>query len=267
MKKKRLIALVMMAIMGVSMIAIGVANADSVFAFEELNYGELVELYSKAGRAIWNTEKWSSVVVPIGLWQIEKDIPAGRWMIEAAENTSIDVVYGNKTMHGDVGVSYVDSIDDEHISVDEKFVISLEQNCYLEIKYGPARFTPKGKKNNYLFRDVRNSEIGKMKVDELRSLRNKIIEQIKLSDEWMDFVLSEGEYRMSLNDVRWWHLEAANNTKPVVYIGIDGVYTTSLGRERDSIDVNGMVFLPIAIKNGDVEFSTYIGKPEFLFEH
>ena len=46
-----------------------------------LSYDELVQLRDKINLAIWNSEEWQEVTVPIGVWVVGEDIPVGHWSI------------------------------------------------------------------------------------------------------------------------------------------------------------------------------------------
>ena len=61
-----------------------------------LTYDELVELKNQINLAMWSSSEWQEVEVPIGLWEIGKDIPAGTWRITPIENTnSMHLWYGD----------------------------------------------------------------------------------------------------------------------------------------------------------------------------
>ena len=60
-----------------------------------LTYDELVELKNQINLAMWNSSEWQEVEVPIGLWEIGKDIPAGTWRITPVGNVYMNLWYGD----------------------------------------------------------------------------------------------------------------------------------------------------------------------------
>lgn len=49
-----------------------------------LSFVDLVLLREQINLAIWNSPEWQEVTVPPGVYEIGKDIPAGRWSIRPA---------------------------------------------------------------------------------------------------------------------------------------------------------------------------------------
>ena len=63
------------------------------FAFAEvdlsgMSYDELVALKDQINLAIWNSQEWQEVTVPVGVWKVGEDIPAGHWTITVAPDGS-----------------------------------------------------------------------------------------------------------------------------------------------------------------------------------
>lgn len=61
------------------------------FAFAEvdlsgMSYDELVALKDQINLAIWSSQEWQEVTVPVGVWKVGEDIPAGHWTITVAPN-------------------------------------------------------------------------------------------------------------------------------------------------------------------------------------
>ena len=53
-----------------------------------LSYDELVELKDSINLAIWNSQEWQEVTVPMGVWTVGEDIPVGHWSISLSPDTS-----------------------------------------------------------------------------------------------------------------------------------------------------------------------------------
>ena len=81
-----------------------------------LSYEELVQLRDQINLAMWNSQEWQEVTVPVGVWEIGKDIPEGHWSIKPAYEDAIihlvytdrldeygkDITYGWKGWHGTI---------------------------------------------------------------------------------------------------------------------------------------------------------------------
>lgn len=64
-----------------------------------LTYDELVALKDRINLAMWESEEWQEVTVPIGVWKVGEDIPDGHWTIKAAPGQYYSwgsVKYGSK---------------------------------------------------------------------------------------------------------------------------------------------------------------------------
>lgn len=51
-----------------------------------MSFEELVALKDQINLAIWNSQEWQEVTVPVGVWKVGEDIPAGHWTITVAPN-------------------------------------------------------------------------------------------------------------------------------------------------------------------------------------
>lgn len=64
-----------------------------------MTYDELVALKDQINLAIWNSQEWQEVTVPIGVWKIGEDIPEGHWTIKPAPGGTTtwgSIKYGTK---------------------------------------------------------------------------------------------------------------------------------------------------------------------------
>lgn len=53
-----------------------------------LSYDELVQLKNQINLAMWNSNEWQEVTVPVGVWKVGEDIPVGHWSISLSTSTS-----------------------------------------------------------------------------------------------------------------------------------------------------------------------------------
>ena len=61
-----------------------------------LSFAELISLRDQLNLAIWSSDEWQEVSVPIGIWEVGKDIPAGHWMITPPDRDFGQVFYCQK---------------------------------------------------------------------------------------------------------------------------------------------------------------------------
>ena len=119
-----------------------------------LSFDELIALRDKINLAIWNSQEWQEVTVPIGVWKIGEDIPVGKWTIRMADNATsswgsfvytdrLDETGSFASSDGKVWHWYQlnpkDSSDNElPVSVD----LDCHENMYIVIERAPLVFTP-----------------------------------------------------------------------------------------------------------------------------
>lgn len=53
-----------------------------------MSFDELLALQEKVNQALFNCSEWKQVEIPLGVWDVGKDIPAGRYEIIAGPNQS-----------------------------------------------------------------------------------------------------------------------------------------------------------------------------------
>ena len=129
-----------------------------------LSYDELVQLKDQINLAIWNSQEWQEVAVPIGVWKIGEDIPAGKWTIKAASDNEIVgtfIFYCDKLENAGTEGSFKGSV---HVyqSIENEasgegwyptsFEIECKEGMYLVIKEGPALFMPSAGKPDLGFK-------------------------------------------------------------------------------------------------------------------
>lgn len=133
-------------------LAVTTAFAESI-DLSGMSFDELVALRARINMALWSTDAWQEVTVPIGVWEVGKDIPAGHWTLSATEGNTTYIFYGDKlkdadslSVSGDVYIneelistSYANYDENQHrVYMD----IDAKEGCYIIIRYGAAVFTP-----------------------------------------------------------------------------------------------------------------------------
>ena len=147
---KKLITIILL----LTMILPSVALAD-LPDISGLSFDELVQLREQINLAIWNSEEWQEVTVPIGAWQFGKDIPVGKWTISVASDSPYDwaaVVYCDKLKGTGIPSAASDcriwqsttmnSKSSDDVSSPTSIDIDGTEGMYIIIDKAPVVFTP-----------------------------------------------------------------------------------------------------------------------------
>ena len=120
-----------------------------------LTFEQLAALRDQCQMEMMKRDEWQKVTVPVGVWRIGEDIPAGHWNITASKNS----------IYGWGRITYCDKLDatgkkpdrrgssfyyetqvrypGSQASVESELVdIDLNEESYLIIEYGAMVFTP-----------------------------------------------------------------------------------------------------------------------------
>ena len=118
-----------------------------------LSFEQLVALKEKINLAIWNSKEWQEVAVPIGLYVVGKDIPAGSWTIKAAAVGFTVVAFGDKLEPNGREIAYSSYYYREEAWSGKEsnykpgkdpleFTITVKDGDYVQVDYASALFTP-----------------------------------------------------------------------------------------------------------------------------
>ena len=119
-----------------------------------LSYDELVQLKDKINLAMWNSQEWQEVTVPVGVWVVGEDIPIAHWSISLSPDTSskwAKIIYCDRLDESgtDAGnqfdckiYSYLNVAAPSNDRYPQKVDIDLQPGTYLIIGNGPVVFTP-----------------------------------------------------------------------------------------------------------------------------
>lgn len=75
---------VILSLVLVLLISFAVAEVD----LSGMTFSDLLDLQQKVNQALFKSEEWKEVEVPMGAWDIGKDIPAGRYELSAPDKVS-----------------------------------------------------------------------------------------------------------------------------------------------------------------------------------
>lgn len=87
---KKVLVVIIALILVVSM------SASADINLSDMSFEELKALQQQITLALWACDEWQEVEVPAGVYQIGKDIPAGKWTISPVSGGSLILVYGTK---------------------------------------------------------------------------------------------------------------------------------------------------------------------------
>ena len=130
------------------------AYAESI-DLSALSFSDLAALRDRCQFEMMKRDEWQEVTVPVGVWEIGKDIPAGHWSITASKNSP----------YGWGSLTYCDVLDETGKNVDmrassffwygqvkapgsqaavnsENIDLAVKDGGYLIIEFAPMVFTP-----------------------------------------------------------------------------------------------------------------------------
>lgn len=102
-----------------------------------MSFNELVELQSEVNKALWASDGWKKVEVPVGTYEVGSEIPAGKYTVSRYEDEGFQYFrVGTKIEKGRLR-GYTITSDLEH-----PLNVILEEGTFIEISDKPAIFTP-----------------------------------------------------------------------------------------------------------------------------
>lgn len=119
-----------------------------------MSFDELVALKARVNLAIWESEGWQEVKVPIGMYQVGKDIPAGKWTVRCAVASYAFVYFGDELEKGGAEIDYHGSTYGQSIIVSPdykryeadkdqtEFSFTVEAGDYIQIDKAAVLFSP-----------------------------------------------------------------------------------------------------------------------------
>lgn len=119
-----------------------------------LSFDELVQLRDQLNLAIWNSQEWQEVIVPIGVYKIGEDIPAEAWTISAASDNPRIGTYiyycrhlnsiGKEPAWDGTELFYqaIENKEDGGGYTPTSLDLTCKEGMYLIVRDGPAMFTP-----------------------------------------------------------------------------------------------------------------------------
>ena len=118
------------------LLSIALAFSAAETDLSGMSFDELIALQEQVNKALWNSDGWQEVTVPVGVYKVGEDIPAGRWTVmnSVDEDTYIWVY---KTIKNGELSDYIYSAP-----LEPKANVILEEGTYVEIQWNAVLFTP-----------------------------------------------------------------------------------------------------------------------------
>ena len=119
-----------------------------------LSYDELVQLRNELNLAMWNSQEWQEVTVPVGVWVVGEDIPINHWSISLSPDATrqwAKIIYCDRLDESglDAGnqfdckiYAYLNVASPDNDRYPQKIDIDLQPGTFLIIGNGPVVFTP-----------------------------------------------------------------------------------------------------------------------------
>lgn len=119
-----------------------------------MSYDELVQLKDKINLAMWNSQEWQEVTVPIGVWTVGEDIPVAHWSISLSPDSSAkwavikycDMLDASGTDSGNMFdckiYAYLDVASPDNDRYPQTIDLNLVPGTYIIIENGSVVFTP-----------------------------------------------------------------------------------------------------------------------------
>lgn len=145
---KKLIATTLAAFLLVGAAPAASAQVD----LSGMSLEELVELKDQVDMAIWQSAEWQEVEVPQGVWEVGRDIPAGKWTISCNAGEFAMILVGNQLEDGGAKVkAYPNKASATIYNPGGKYfqagrqtalTVELTDGDYVEISVSTAIFSP-----------------------------------------------------------------------------------------------------------------------------
>lgn len=138
---KRLLTLILLVLM------ISCSAQAEGIDLGSLSFDELLSLQAQVNQALFNCAEWKEVEVPMGIWDIGKDIPAGRWELSRSKKADsyykTSIAYYLKRTNGQPdyyrGTYYLKTAEDVVVlELEEGNVIKIEDGSVIFRRYVPS---------------------------------------------------------------------------------------------------------------------------------
>ncbi|MDD3212274.1 MAG: hypothetical protein PHY64_01290 [Eubacteriales bacterium] len=146
---KKLLAIVL--VLALLLPSLALADVD----LSGMSYDELVALKEKINLALWSSNEWEEVTVPIGVYEIGRDIPVGYWNIsvppteytiltwaKALDESKKSADYGDYLFSSGIMSKTFKNYADFNGDYPESVDLELTKGTYIIVERGNVVFSP-----------------------------------------------------------------------------------------------------------------------------
>lgn len=138
MKKTIVVILAIVLLLG---LMITVSYSESI-DLSTLSYEELSSLQERIIKEMISRPEYKEVIVPLGVYKVGEDIPAGKWTISGVDGSGI-VYWGKAVDEYGVEIASGQLISDfTHWGDEGSIDWDLVEGTYIAVTISPVKFTP-----------------------------------------------------------------------------------------------------------------------------
>lgn len=130
---KRILALTLVLLMCA-------ASALAEIDLSGMTWDELVALERQVQMAMWASDEWQEVEVPIGAYEVGVDIPEGYWTI-STDGIAM-VRWGSSLDEYNVNIDFKDYINSSALDEETSVSWQLKSGTFIVVDFGSVIFTP-----------------------------------------------------------------------------------------------------------------------------
>ncbi len=121
------------------------AFSEEAVSLDGMSYPELLELQKQLNTALWSSNEWKEVTIPVGIYEIGVDIPSGRYSIRTYEKNPKYHYYFRiyDTYESALKGGPKDSLYSIELTYfDDVMNLTLLEGTYINISVYPVVFSP-----------------------------------------------------------------------------------------------------------------------------
>lgn len=233
----------------------GFAEGDFDAFLSSATTQDLLALRDDVNAAIEESDMWESVNVPVGIYEVGVDIPAGKWAVSAGNSTSIcEMMIGDVLSDNGKEINYWDASSYFSFALCNEWlykalpelqrtveIVDIPEGYYVEISEGSVIFeTYTGHPDFKFFAEEMPSgevtnrfNLDEVAFDVLVSMKDRLNFEIWNSYGWENILVPHGIYKIGVNiPVGHWTVE------PPIGSYIDINYGSELNAHQMNMELN-----------------------------
>ena len=292
---KKILCLVMCVLMMFGGCALAQQSDEGMPNLSGMSFDELVELRRQVILSMWANDEWNDAVLPVDIYKVGVDIPAGKWVLSPYYETALVSVHCF-TQTDEYGIDPADSAEvryriagntydlTELTSREYRGSVELEliEGTYIATFLSYVTFTPCEKPAL----QIENDAFAQFTLTELLALEEQIRMALKETDQWQETTLPLGAYQVGtdIEAGHWMFLPPDDESLPIVTWGTELDETgwffdyeneilsetimhpnhySAVSRDNwhRSLDLTLIENTYIVVQRNEVVYTPYIGKP------